>query len=255
MAGHGSDDLRDLLNTITRRADIPFGVYPEEVRATGAEQVFTHYNVGKGTFSKDTTYINLNLDMYDLSGRWVGIQTGVHENITPPDPVQDFLQVITTVPDPPASLTDLDIYRPDTVEWAKGRFTFADGSAIEAEGPARTLLVPLKNGGFLFMVTTGQIITRGTGRFEGVQGTKQATGTTYISPGAFPTKFPSPDYPFVARVLDTYRLVRRGFLNTSDISGQQQQQQQQPQQPQQGKQKAEAANPSAKSSKAYPEEL
>jgi hypothetical protein len=69
------------------------------------------------------------------------------------------------------------------------------------------------------MVTTSQVISKGTGLFEGVRGIKQGTGTTYVAPGLFPGKFPSPGFQFEAKVIDTFRLIRKGFLNSPAISG------------------------------------
>ena len=192
----------------------PLGAYyPPEARSIPAEEVFSVYNVGRGTFDKTTQYINLQVDMFDFTGQWVGFQTGVHINATPSTPPDLLPRLLFSVPPaPPQPVDRPSVPHEHRTEWTKGLFTFADGSSLLAEGPAWTHLVPITDGSFLFMVTTSQVITKGTGVFEGVQGIKQGTGSTYVAPGLFPGKFPSPGFEFEAKVIDTFRLVRKGFL-------------------------------------------
>jgi hypothetical protein len=187
--------------------------HPYEARSTSVEEVFTIYNVGRGTFDHTTHYINLQADMFDLMGQWVGIQTGVHVNTTPPDP-PDLLprRLFAVPPAPPRPIDQPLVPHEHRTEWTKGLFTFADGSSMVGEGPAWTHLIPVVDGAFIFMVTTSQVITQGTGVFEGVQGIKQGTGSTYVAPGLFPAQFPSPGFEFTAKSIDLFRIVRKGFL-------------------------------------------
>jgi len=216
-----SDDANTINGALSIIADNmgnPPGSFPADVRVAGMEDVFSVYSVGEGKFDHTMQYINLQVEMFDFTGRWIGLQTGVHVNTTPPAelPVRLF-ELPASPPDP----IDQPPVGPHLVrtEWTKGLFTFADGRSILAQGPAWTHVVPLTDGSFLFMVTTAQVITHGTGVFAGAQGIKQGTGTTYVEPGLFLTKFPSPGYVFEARVIDTFRLVRKGFLNLPAISG------------------------------------
>ena len=192
---------------------LPGTYYPHEARSTGVEEVFALYNTGKGTFDTTTQYINLQTDMFDFTGQWIGIQTGVHVNTTPLDP-PDLLprQLFAVPPAPPIPMDQPLVPHEHRSEWTKGLFTFADGSSMVGEGPAWTHLIPVVDGSFIFMVTTSQVITQGTGVFEGVQGIKQGTGSTYVAPGLFPGQFPSPGFEFHAQSIDTFRLVRKGFL-------------------------------------------
>jgi hypothetical protein len=202
---------------ISQRLSAPHEIFPQAIRVADQEEVFSVYNIGKGVFDQTTEFINLQVDMFDFDGQWVGLQTGVHVNTTPPEslPVKLF-----EIPPPPSDPIDqLPVPHLVRSEWTKGLFTFADGSSIIAQGPAWTHLIPQKDGSFLFMVTTSQVISKGTGLFEGVRGIKQGTGTTYVAPGLFPGKFPSPGFQFEAKVIDTFRLIRKGFLNSPAISG------------------------------------
>jgi hypothetical protein len=99
---------------------------------------------------------------------------------------------------------------PEIKEWTKGLWTFADGSEIYAVGQARSHLVPLTDGSFLFMVATGQIITNGSGRYDGAHGTKQATGTTLVPAGLIQQgKFPAPGMVFDAKTVETFRILKK----------------------------------------------
>lgn len=189
----------------------PRAQLPRDLGSAAVEEVFSVYNVGTGTFDETGQYINLNVDMFDFAGNWLGLQTGVHVNKTPASKLPGAL---LEVPDPPPSPIDgLPVPAHTVSEWTKGLFTFADGSSILAQGPAWTHMVPMKDGAFLFMVTTAQVITKGTGVFEGVHGVKQGTGTTFVAPGQVQSgKFPAPGLQFEAKVIDTFRIVRDGFL-------------------------------------------
>jgi hypothetical protein len=192
--------------------------FPAVVRNAFAEEVFSVYNVGTGTVDAQGTLINLNVDMFDLEGRWVGIQTGTQADYSPS---AEVLPLGLAVPPPPALPIDQPpVPNPTRISYTQGVWTFNDGSAIFAQGPSWTHLIPLKNGAFMFMVTTSHVITRGTGRFEGIQGIKQGTGSTYVEPGLVQEgKFPAPGVQFTAKVIDTFRFVRKGFLDIPALGG------------------------------------
>lgn len=189
---------------------------PRQAHSNWREEAYVVYYVGKGKFSSPPHfqwgpnifefYINLQMDGYDFNGNWFGYQLGVHHSLAT---VQDFL----TVPPPPEGAFD-DPNSPvpftEVKEYTKGVWTFPDGSEIYAVGPAQSHLVPFKDGSFLFMVTTGQTITKGTGRYEGCAGIKEATGTTFIPPGLIQSgKFPTGGLEFTARTIETFRIVKR----------------------------------------------
>lgn len=186
------------------------------------EEVYVVYYVGKGKFSSASNftwnppankfdfYINLQMDGYDiLTGKWVGYQLGVHHSLAT---VQDFL---STPPPPQGKFDDpaSPVPHMPEKEFTKGVWSFADGSEIYAVGPAQSHLIPFQDGSFLFMVTTGQTITEGTGRYKGCAGTKQATGTAFVPPGLIQSgKFPSAGLEFEARTIETFRIVKKQDL-------------------------------------------
>jgi hypothetical protein len=179
------------------------------------EEVFMVYCLGKGRFSEigPPFYINLLVDMYDFSGRWVGFQSGV--NVSPEGP-----QASLGTPDPPPLPIDAPPVPPlPASSWTKGLFTFNDGALI-VEGPALTHLTPLKDGSLLFSVTTSHVITAGTGLYEGARGTKVATGTALVPHSLITSgKFPSPGLEFPVTTIETFRLVRKQFLEAAAGGG------------------------------------
>jgi hypothetical protein len=217
MANDASS-LAGVLNTIAHNVGIGglASVFPERARSAGMEEVIIVYCKGWGKFS-DTGppfYINLEVDMYDFSGRWVGFQSGVNlSKEAPPASLK--------VPAPPQTPID----RPPVPSipassWTKGLFTFNDGAVI-VQGPALTHLTPLKDGNLLFSVTTSHVITAGTGLYEGARGTKQATGTALVPRELIASgKFPSPGLRFPVTTIETFRLIRKQFLEAAASGGQ-----------------------------------
>jgi hypothetical protein len=170
-------------------------------RAGPQEELLVCYFAGRGKFSEDMTLINLNMTMYDLDGHAIGTQHGVHESTSTPED-------LFGVPPMPAPPFDAPPVPHEPVkEWTKGIWTFADGSGVYAVGPARSRIVPLKDGSCMFMVTTGQTITSGIGRYANAYGVKQATGSAYIPPGVLQSGFfPQPGMEFDARTIEVFRI-------------------------------------------------
>ena len=204
--------ITDLVEAIVGAVPQGFEI-PQIAKSNWREELIVVYCVGKGKFSEGTDftpqrkYINLQMDMYDLNGKWLGYQLGVHESTSTN---QDLLYV----PPMPTPMDGPPVPELPVKEWTKGVWTFADGSEIFAVGSAQSHLVPYTDGSFLFMVTTGQIITKGSGRYEGAHGTKQATGTTFVPPGLIQSgTFPSPGMEFDAKTIEVFRIVKAQDIN------------------------------------------
>jgi Domain of unknown function (DUF4440) len=182
------------------------------------EEVIIVHCVGRGKVSRDGKVINLQMHMYDLQGKWVGFQLGVHESESS---FEDLVRV------PPQPEEGPQVPKLPIREWTKGEWTFADGSAVYAAGQAHSHFVPLTDGSALFMVATGQVLTGGTGRYEGCHGIKEATGTTVIprqllaaaggrGPEAGPTQFPPPGLEFDAKTVEVFRILKRQDLKKEE---------------------------------------
>lgn len=173
-------------------------------RTSAHEELLICYFTGDGRFGADPahlSYINLNMTMYDLDGRPIGAQHGVHESLS------DLPYMLTTPPNATAPFYEPPVPVQKPQEWTKGIWTFADGSAVYAVGPARTHIVPFKDGSLLFTVTTGQTITGGIGRYKGAYGIKQATGSAFIPAAVVQSgQFPTPNFKFVAHTIEAFRI-------------------------------------------------
>src|SRR5262249_9184836 len=95
----------------------------------------------------------------------------------------------------------------------KAHWVFGDGSSIIVAGPAASHLITLPDGSFLFLVSTAQIITGGTGRFEGAGGLVQSLGSTHVPKGL--NLFGPQDVSFTASTIDTFKVVRRRYQGTA----------------------------------------
>jgi hypothetical protein len=205
--------FQNVADSIQPAADLP-----RQAHSNWREEVIITYCVGNGKFSSGDqftpalNFINLQMDMYDLHGKWLGFQLGVHESQSTP---ADLLAVWKRS----EPWTAPPVPHPAVKEWTKGIWTFDDGSEIHAVGPAQSHLIPFKDGSFLFMVTTGQTITKGTGRYAGCHGIKQATGTTWVEPGLIQSgKFPAPGGTFVARTLEVFRILKKKDLGPDTVN-------------------------------------
>jgi hypothetical protein len=170
--------------------------------ANPREEVLMRYCNGRGRFSTDKKFINLQMQMFGPYGEADGFMAGVWEALftdpnqlfyIPPEPQRPFNVPVGPIPAlTPAANT-------------KGTWTFGDGSSITAVGPAMTTLNRLSDGSLLFMVATMQWITNGTGRFEGARGLKSSLGSTHVPAGV--DLFSPAVTEFEATTIDTFRVM------------------------------------------------
>ncbi len=179
---------------------------PRAGRSLEMEEVFSLYLVGRGKFGDDPRHVAIEMNLYDLGGRWLGFLTGLQRNQTPPP------QLFQPPPSPAGAYGDTPVPPVEVSEWTNGCYVYSDGSSLITAGVARSYLVPQKDGSLLFMVTNAHVVLRGAGAYEGVRGIKQGIGAVHIPAGEFPAKFPAPGYEFPVSTIDTFRLVKKGFL-------------------------------------------
>jgi len=191
LTGYGVENLADFTSA----------------QAAPNESVLVRYCNGRGRFSQDKKFINLQMQMFDPFGRLDGSMAGVWQALftdprqllnVPPQPQRPFAVPVGPIPAlSPAANT-------------KGTWTFGDGSSITAVGPASTTLTQLPDGSFLFMVATMQWITNGTGRWAGAQGLKSSLGSTHVPAGV--DLFGSSYMEFDATTIDTFRVMPGQFI-------------------------------------------
>lgn len=167
------------------------------------EEVIMTCTRGSGRFSPDKKYITLAMEQFTMDDEPEGWHQGVWEA-----QFKDPRELLARPPNPPEPLNEPHGPVPHlpVVAYTKGIWVFRDGSSITAAGPALSHLIPLDDGSFLFMVTCGQIITNGTGRYARAQGLKTSLGSTHIEKGV--NLFGPGDVRFTATTVDTFRVAR-----------------------------------------------
>jgi hypothetical protein len=177
---------------------------PNAGRTAVDEELLVCTFTGDGKFGADLPslrYITLNMTMYDLDGKAIGSQHGVHDSLS------DLPYMLSTPANPAPMFDEPPVAVQAAQEWTKGIWTFADESAVYAVGPARTHIVPFWDGSLLFTVTTGQTITGGLGRYKNAYGVKQATGSAFIPASIVQSgQFPAPGFQFVAHTIEVFRI-------------------------------------------------
>ena len=166
------------------------------------EAVIARYTRGTGQFSRDKKYIALRMTMYTLDGREDGYHEGVWEA-----QFKDPRELLAR-PAPPTGPMDEPVgpvpHAPIMAQ-TKARWVFKDRGSIIVAGPATSHLIPLRDGSFLFLVSTAQVITGGTGQFEGAYGLVQSLGATHVPAGV--NLFGEQDVSFTAMTMDTFKVV------------------------------------------------
>jgi hypothetical protein len=84
------------------------------------------------------------------------------------------------MPKPPFDKPAPPVDEVNILSYAKGIWTFGDGSSITAIGPANIHVIYYVDGSAQLWITGNQIITAGTGRYAGAQGLKTVGGSTWV---------------------------------------------------------------------------
>src|SRR5260221_1889390 len=142
------------------------------------------------------------MKMYTLDGREDGYHEGVWEAQFK-DPRE--LLARPAPPEGPMNEPRGPVPNAPVMAHTKAHWVFSDQSSIIVAGPGASHLIPLRDGSFLFLVSTAQIITGGTGRFEGAYGLVQSLGSTHVPAGV--NLFGKDDVSFVATTIDTFRII------------------------------------------------
>lgn len=170
------------------------------------EEVLLRFSQGHIVTDQSWEFFSVRANLYTLDNRPDGIYEGEYQLTVPAGDVFDR-------PPQPAPPFDTPVGPVDHVTintYTKGRWTFGDGSSIAAVGTANFHAVktsPGPNGGVLLWVTGDQIITGGTGSYEGAQGLKILGGSADVP--NFPAR---PSMLFVARTVDAFRIIRAEFI-------------------------------------------
>jgi len=170
------------------------------------EDLVVCYTTGQGTFSLDKKkkYLSVQGQIFKLSGEPDGNWAGEHEIIiplgeawqTPPPPPGPFNRPVPPVPEPPAQA------------YTKGTWTFGDGSSLTAVGQALVHAAKIQTGESNLWIAADQLISYGTGRYEGAQGLKTAAISILIPEGVSLEEVKE----VTVKSLDVFRIARREFI-------------------------------------------
>jgi haloalkane dehalogenase len=197
---------RAVIDAVFRLWPLPGSI--DVLRTSAAPSTTTRtmisYTHGHGRFSADRKFITLDNTIYRFGGGEDGYHQGVWERhfvdskellATPPNPERPLDQPVGPVPATPVAAS------------TKAIWSFRDG-AIYSVGPAASHLIPLPDGSFLFLVSTAQVITGGTGVYQGAYGMTQSLGATHVPVGV--NLFEGEPKPFPAATIDTFTYTIAG---------------------------------------------
>jgi hypothetical protein len=103
---------------------------------------------------------------------------------------------VPPVPEPPAQA------------YTKGTWTFGDGSSLTAVGQALVHAAKIQTGETNLWIAADQLISYGTGRYEGAQGLKTAAISVLIPEGVSLEEAQE----VTVKSLDVFRIARREFI-------------------------------------------
>lgn len=178
------------------------------------EEVLVRYSQGHLITDGSLEYFSVRANLFKLDGTPDGFYEGVYHLIT--FPVTGLFNRPSNPPPPydsPVGPVDHVTINTQT----KGRWAFGDGNSIYAVGNANFHAVRTSaaaDSTVLLWVTGDQIITGGTGVYEGAEGLKILGGSAELP--ALPIQIPFfqqiGTLLFTARTVDCFRIVRAGNI-------------------------------------------
>ncbi len=170
------------------------------------DELIVRHTRGPAKFSPDKQFISLDLKMYTLSGEEDGSHHAVLQALyrTPGD-----IMRVPPTPTGPMNVPVGPVPHIEPLGQTKAIWYFMDGSSLTVVGPSLSHLIPLNDGSFIFCVSTAQVITGGTGRYEGAVGTHQTLGTTFVPAGV--DVFSPAVTSFEVSNLETFKVIRRRY--------------------------------------------
>lgn len=202
-----SSSLLGSLEEIANKLSIAWRV-PREAHVS-VEDLIVIFTIGDGTISRDTsknkTYLKGQGKIYRMDDTQDGKWEGIHDIVVPlsdlwttppPPPPPPFNRPVGPVPEPPAQA------------FTKGMWTFADGSSLTAVGQAILHAATVQNEATNLFVAANEVVSNGSGRYEGAHGLKTSATSLYLPPG-----MPLEGAANVSlKSLEVFRVTRREFI-------------------------------------------
>jgi hypothetical protein len=169
------------------------------------EDLFVCYTIGTGTFSSDKKYFSVTGNIFLMTGETCGSWAAEHEILVslsavwqaPWPPPGPFNIPVPPVPDPAAQV------------YTKGAWTFSDSSSLTAVGQGLLHAAKYQNRDTDFWITANQLISNGTGIFEGAQGLKTAIISALIPSN---TSLEKVEGSVTVKSIDVFRIARKGIV-------------------------------------------
>jgi hypothetical protein len=177
---------------------------PSAAQTDPREELIVRYTDGSGEFVvvNNAPKIVVKAKMYKLNGEEDGSWEAIDQPIVPipesfkapPTPPGPFDRPVPPVPVVPV------------LSYTKGIFKFGDGSSITAIGPAAIRVIYYVDGSAQLWISGNQIITNGTGRYQGAQGLRTVAGSTWV-PADKATDLTQAG-TFSAKTIEVFRVIR-----------------------------------------------
>jgi hypothetical protein len=193
--------LKEIAAKLGSWPEIPAAAYTDL-----REELIYRYAIGTGQFVvvNGTTYIEITTNLFTLDGEPDGTYLGVDEPVVP-------IMSVFQRPAPPPPPFDQPTPPVDHIpiqSWSKGVWTFGDGSSIFAQGPANLHAIEYVDLAHNLFVTGNQLIAGGTGKYEGCQGTKIVSGSSWVAAGVPFTA----TAPFSVKSVEGFRIIRKEYI-------------------------------------------
>ena len=169
------------------------------------EEILVRFSHGHIVTKTDYKFISVHAKMFTLDNTEDGTYDAEYHLLTP---IEDTLDRPSN-PVPPYDTPVGPVEHVTINAYTKGRWTFASGDQIFAVGNANFHAVKTAKGSSegLLWITGDQIITGGTGIYEGAQGLKTLGGSAEVSHLHAKKKS-----VFVSRTVDCFRIVLGKYI-------------------------------------------
>ena len=209
-----SDSSPSLITSLRKVADKLTVAWRVPAAAhVSVEDLIAIYTIGEGTLSRNPsnnkTYLKMRGQIYHTDDTPDGSWEGIQEIIVPlselwqvpPTPPPPFNRPVPPVPEPPAQA------------YTKGTWTFDDGSSLTAVGQAILHATRLQNESTNLFVAANEVVSKGSGRYEGAHGLKTSAMSLYLSPGTALEAATNVSL----KSLEVFRVTRKQFIGPPPV--------------------------------------
>lgn len=178
---------------------------PSDAFAAPFEELVVVYSVGRAAFRDGARFLSLHGDVFQAdesaAGRWAGAWQ-----------LEISLEAARSTPEtapPPFNRAAGRVVTTDPNAFSKGRWDFDDGS-ITVAGPGFVHTSTASTLNNVIWLSGSQLISTGTGRYDGAQGTKTAAVGIWLPPGVAFAEAREAEM----KSLDVFRIFHRDVIGS-----------------------------------------